>query len=85
VAQREERLCNLDRTVVSYDLTSTHFEGLAKQNRKAKRGYSRDKRADCQQVLVALVVNRDGFPLLHDVFEGNVQDRATLKHSQGET
>ena len=53
-------------------------EGLAKKNPKAKRGYSRDKRPDCKQVVVALVVNRDGFPLLHEVFEGNVQDRATL-------
>jgi len=78
LAQREESLYNLDRTVFFYDLTSTYFEGLAKRNRKARRGYSRDKRADCKQVLVALVVNRDGFPLLHEVLEGNVQDRATL-------
>jgi transposase len=75
---REEEVFNLDRTVFFYDLTSTYFEGLAQHNPKAKRGYSRDKRPDCKQVVVALVVNRDGFPLLHEVFEGNVQDRATL-------
>jgi len=78
LAAREEDLFNLDRTVFLYDLTSTYFEGLAKRNRKAKRGHSRDKRPDCKQVVVALVVNRDGFPLLHEVLEGNTQDRATL-------
>jgi transposase len=78
LAAREENLFHLDRTVFFYDLTSTYFEGLAKRNRKAKRGHSRDKRKDCKQVVVALVVNRDGFPLLHEVLEGNTQDRATL-------
>jgi transposase len=78
LAAREESLFNLDRTVYLYDLTSTYFEGLAKRNRKAKRGYSRDKRPDCKQVVVALVVNRDGFPLVHEVLEGNTQDRATV-------
>ena len=78
LVERETALYNLDRTVFFYDLTSTYFEGLAKKNPKAKRGYSRDKRPDCKQVVVALVVNRDGFPMMHEVFEGNVQDRATL-------
>ncbi|MHC4867863.1 MAG: IS1634 family transposase [Planctomycetota bacterium] len=79
LVEREGELFNLDRTVFFYDLTSTYFEGLAKKNPKAKRGYSRDKRPDCKQLVVALVVNRDGFPLLHEVFEGNTQDRATLE------
>jgi transposase len=78
LVEREVELFNLDRTVLFYDLTSTYFEGLAALNPKAKRGYSRDKRPDCKQLVVALVVNRDGFPLLHEVFEGNTQDRATL-------
>jgi len=78
LVQGETTLYNLDRTVFLYDLTSTYFEGLAHKNPKAKRGYSRDKRPDCKQVVVALVVNRDGFPMAHEVFEGNVQDRATL-------
>jgi len=78
LVQRETALYNLDRTVFFYDLTSTYFEGLAKKKPKAKRGYSRDKRPDCKQVVVALVVNRDGFPMMHEVFDGNVQDRATL-------
>ena len=75
---REQTLFNLDRTVFLYDLTSTYFEGEAAANPKARRGYSRDKRPDCKQVIVGLVVNRDGFPIAHEVFEGNVQDRKTL-------
>ena len=79
LVDREQTLFNLDRTVFFYDLTSTYFEGMAAGNPKAKRGYSRDKRPDCKQVVVGLVVNRDGFPLGHEVFEGNRQDRNSLK------
>jgi transposase len=75
---RERSLFNLDATIYLYDLTSTYFEGLAAKNGKAKRGYSRDHRPDCKQVVVGLVVNRDGFPITHEIFAGNVQDRATL-------
>jgi transposase len=71
-------LFNLDRTIYLYDLTSTYFEGQAAANDKAKRGYSRDHRPDCKQVVVGLVVNRDGFPIAHEVFAGNTQDRTTL-------
>lgn len=78
LVERERSLFNLDQTVFLYDLTSTYFEGQAQRNPKAKRGYSRDKRPDCKQVVVGLVVNRDGFPLAHEIFEGNTQDRATL-------
>jgi transposase len=75
---RERSLFNLDSTIYLYDLTSTYFEGLATRNGKAKRGYSRDHRPDCKQVVVGLVVNRDGFPITHEVFAGNTQDRTTL-------
>ena len=78
LVKRERDLFNLDRTVFLYDLTSTYFEGKALRNSKAKRGYSRDKRPDCKQVVVGLVINRDGFPIAHEVFAGNVQDRQTL-------
>lgn len=74
----ERSLFNLDTTIYLYDLTSTYFEGLATKNGKAKRGYSRDHRPDCKQVVVGLVVNRDGFPITHEIFAGNIQDRATL-------
>jgi transposase len=78
LVERERTLFNLDQTVFFYDLTSTYFEGEALANPKAKRGYSRDKRPDCKQVVVGLVVNRDGFPLAHEIFEGNRQDRKTV-------
>ena len=78
LAERERTLFNLDPTLYLYDLTSTYFEGQAKRNAQAERGYSRDKRPDCKQVLVGLVLDRDGFPQAHEVFEGNRQDRATV-------
>lgn len=78
LAEREKTLFNLDDTLYLYDLTSTYFEGLAERNPQAKRGYSRDKRPDCKQVVVGLVLDRDGFPKAHEVFDGNVQDRGTV-------
>jgi len=78
LSEVERNIFNLDQTVYLYDLTSTYFEGSAKSNAKAKRGYSRDRRPDCPQVVVGLVVNRDGFPCAHEVFEGNLQDRKSL-------
>ena len=78
LAEQEKSLFNLDDTVYLYDLTSSYFEGLAKSNPQAKRGYSRDKRPDCKQVVVGLVLDRDGFPKAHEVFDGNVQDRSTV-------
>jgi transposase len=78
LAEREKTLFNLDDTIYLYDLTSTYFEGEANANPQAKLGYSRDKRADCKQVLVGLVLDRDGFPKAHEIFEGNRQDRTTV-------
>ena len=63
-----------------YDLTSTYFEGLAEDNDLAKRGYSRDHRSDCKQVVLALVVTREGFPLAHHTLAGNTQDLQTVRH-----
>ena len=78
LAEQEKTLFSLDDTVYLYDLTSTYFEGQAPLNKQAKRGYSRDKRPDCKQVVVGLVLDRDGFPKAHEVFDGNVQDRSTV-------
>ena len=78
LVERERNLFQLDSTVYLYDLTSTYFEGQAKRNPKARRGYSRDKRPDCKQVVVGLVIGREGFPIAHEVFDGNTQDRKTL-------
>jgi transposase len=79
LAARERSLFNLEESVFLYDLTSTYFEGQCLRNPKAKRGYSRDKRPDCKQVLVGLVVDGDGFPKAHEVFAGNRNDSTTVK------
>lgn len=78
LTEREKTLFHLDDTLYLYDLTSTYFEGQAGSNPQAKRGYSRDKRPDCKQVLVGLVLDRDGFPKAHETFEGHRQDRTTV-------
>jgi transposase len=78
LVRRERSLFNLDPTVFFYDLTSTYFEGQALANPKAKRGYSRDQRPDCKQIVVGLAVGREGFPMAHEIFAGNAQDRGTL-------
>lgn len=62
-----------------YDVTSTYFEGLAEQNELAARGYSRDKRSDCKQVCIGLVVTPEGLPMAYEVFAGNRNDVTTLK------
>jgi transposase len=72
-------LFGADFEVLLYDLTSTYFEGEMHQNPKAKRGYSRDGRPDCLQVVIALVITTDGFPLAYEVMDGNTSDRTTLR------
>jgi transposase len=62
-----------------YDLTSTYFEGLAEENDLAARGYSRDHRSDCVQIVLALVVTREGFPLAHLTLAGNTRDLQTVE------
>lgn len=69
----------LDYDVVLYDLTSSYFEGLAKENKLARRGHSRDHRGDCKQIVLALVVTREGFPLAHYTLAGNTQDVETVE------
>jgi transposase len=65
--------------LILYDVTSTYFEGEAEGNPQAQRGHSRDKRYDCKQVCIGLVVTRDGLPLSYEVFAGNTNDMKTLK------
>jgi transposase len=78
LAERERDLFALPETLVLYDLTSTYFEGEMKRNGAAKRGYSRDKRSDCKQVVLGLILDEAGFAKGHLVFEGNRQDASTL-------
>jgi len=65
--------------ILLYDLTSTYFEGLAEANPAAKRGYSRDHRPDCAQIVIGLVVTKSGLPLGYEVFDGNRSDATTLE------
>lgn len=67
----------LDYDLLLYDVTSTYFEGLCEGNPQAQRGYSRDKRSDCKQVCIGLVVTREGIPLGYEVFAGNRNDVTT--------
>jgi len=65
--------------VLLYDLTSSYVEGQAENNPMMRRGYSRDHRPDCKQVVIALIVNEDGFPLSYETFDGNRADVTTLE------
>lgn len=72
-------LFDLQYDLLLYDVTSTFFEGQAKRNPQAQRGYSRDQRPDCKQVCIALVVSREGIPLGYEVFAGNRTDVTTVE------
>jgi transposase len=78
---RWRNLFNVTFDVLLYDLTSTYFESDPPfdENDKRRFGYSRDRRSDCVQVVIALVVTPDGLPLAYEVMAGNTQDKATLR------
>src|SRR5499426_2944819 len=78
---RWRTLFNVNFDVLLYDLTSTYFESDPPLDEKDKRrfGYSRDRRSDCVQVVIALVVTPEGLPLAYEVMAGNTQDKATLR------
>lgn len=65
--------------ILLYDITSTYFEGAGAANPQARRGYSRDKRPDCVQVCIGLVVTPEGLPLAYEVFDGNRTDVTTVE------
>lgn len=77
--QRLGQLFQLSYDVLLYDLTSTYFEGACAANPMAQRGYSRDSRPDCLQVVIALIVTTDGYPLGYEVFDGNTHDATTVE------
>ena len=77
--QKWAELFDADFEVLLYDLTSTYFEGEMEECEKAKRGYSRDSRPDCVQVVIALIVTPDGFPLAYEVMDGNSSEQKTLR------
>jgi transposase len=65
--------------VLLYDLTSTYVEGAAEKNPMMRRGYSRDHRPDCEQMVIALIVNSEGFPFSYETFDGNRADVSTME------
>src|SRR6202790_2962317 len=65
--------------VLLYDLTSTYVEGAAEKNPMVRRGYSRDHRPDCEQMVIALIVNHEGFPFSYETFNGNRADVSTME------
>jgi transposase len=81
LTQRWQDLFGVRFDILLYDLTSTYFESPLPEDEKDKRryGYSRDKRPDCVQVVIALVVTPEGFPLAYEVLAGNTADKTTLK------
>ncbi len=76
--RRQGELFELDRTILLYDLTNTHFEGVCAGNKQARRGKNKQKRNDCVQIVVGMVFDREGFELGHRIFAGNRQDSTTL-------
>src|SRR5580698_5007552 len=77
--QRYGELFGAEFDVVLYDLTSTYVEGAAEKNPMMSRGYSRDHRPDCEQMVIALIVNREGFPFSYETFDGNRADVSTME------
>ncbi|MDE0768039.1 MAG: IS1634 family transposase [Opitutaceae bacterium] len=76
--ETQKSLFGLERSIVLYDVTNTHFEGICAKNPKAKRGRNKQKRNDCRQVAIGMAFDEHGFPLAHEVFEGNMFDTKTL-------
>ena len=76
---RETSLFNLNGHLLFYDLTNTYFEGKVLATPKAKRGHSKEKRSDCKLIAMGLMLDGDGFPIGHEIFEGNTQDGKTVE------
>ncbi len=75
---RESDLFGAHGSIVLYDMTNTHFEGLCKKNPKARHGKNKQKRNDCRQVAIGMAFDSRGLALAHDVFEGNIAETKTL-------
>lgn len=77
--ERYGELFGAEFDVLLYDLTSTYVEGAAEKNAMMRRGYSRDHRPDCEQMVIALIVNSEGFPFSYETFNGNRADVSTIE------
>lgn len=78
--KKERTLFGLTGSIVLYDVTNTHFEGLCKANPKAAYGKNKQKRNDCLQVAVGMAFDETGCALAHETFKGNISDAKTLFH-----
>lgn len=76
--QREASLFDSQGSIVLYDMTNTHFEGLCAKNPKARHGKNKQKRSDCRQVAIGMAFDSRGLALAHDVFAGNIAETKTL-------
>ena len=76
--ERQVQAHGLNRQVLLYDLTNTHFEGVCSANPKAKRGANKQKRNDCPQIVIGMVFDEYGFELAHRTFSGNLRDSNSL-------
>src|ERR1700733_7226296 len=77
--ERYGALFGAEFDVLLYDLTSTYVEGAAEHNPMMRRGYSWDHRPDCEQMVIALIVNSEGFPFSYETFDGNRADVSTME------
>lgn len=77
--ERYGALFGAEFDVLLYDLTSTYVEGAGEKDAMMRRGYSRDHRPDCKQMVIALIVNREGFPFSYETFDGNRADVSTME------
>jgi len=79
LSNRTNELFDLEDKIILYDLTNTYFEGRMQTSKKAKFGRSKEKRSDAKIVVLAVVVNREGFLKYSNIFEGNISDCKTLE------
>ncbi len=79
LSHRERTLFHLQESIILYDITNTFFEGTCKGHSKAKRGKSKEKRSDSPLLALGMILDSDGFPKHSEIFEGNVNERATLQ------
>lgn len=77
--ERYGALFGAEFDVLLYDLTSTYVEGAGEKDAMMRRGYSRDHRPDCKQMVIALIVNSEGFPFSYETFDGNRADVSTME------
>jgi hypothetical protein len=80
LSRKEGELFSLQEKIILYDLTNTFFEGSAKSNPKARYGKSKERRNDCPQVTLGLVLDMDGFAKKSRIYEGGISEPKTLEH-----